>query len=138
MEDLAREFGNSRQVLGRLDDIATEMKEVEEAMATGEVGPATTEKQLKIYSRMLEASRSLQRRDFTEQRKANTVTQTATYIPPGLTNDILNNRANLEDRLRQYLGSGYPKQYEEQIKAYFKALLQVQSQSTSSPAPAGQ
>ena len=137
MEDLAREFGNSRQVLGRLDDIATEMKEVEEAMATGEVGPATTEKQLKIYSRMLEASRSLQRRDFTEQRKANTATQTATYIPPGLTNDILNDRANLEDRLRQYLGSGYPKQYEEQIKAYFKALLQVQSQSTSSPAPAG-
>ncbi len=137
MEDLAREFGNSRQVLGRLDDIATEMKEVEEALSTGEVGPATTEKQLKIYSRMLEASRSLQRRDFTEQRKANTATQTATYIPPGLSHDILNDRANLEDRLRQYLGSGYPKQYEEQIKAYFKALLQVQSQPSNSPAPAG-
>jgi len=135
MEDLAREFGNSRQILGRIDDIATEMKEVEEALATGEVGQATTEKQLKIYSRLLEASRSLQRRDFTEQRKATTASQTATYIPPGLSNDILNDRGNLEDRLRQYLGDGYPKQYEEQIKAYFKALLQVQSQSTNSPAP---
>jgi hypothetical protein len=83
---------------------------------------------------MLEASRSLQRRDFTEQRKANTATQTATFIPPGLSSDILNDRVNLEDRLRQYLGDGYPKQYEEQIKAYFKALLQIQSQSTGAPA----
>ncbi len=138
MEDLAREFGNSRQILGRIDDIASEMKDVEEALATGEVGQATTEKQLKIYSRLLEASRSLQRRDFTEQRKATTASQTATYIPPGLSNDILNDRVNLEDRLRQYLGDGYPKQYEEQIKAYFKALLQVQSQSPGSPAPADQ
>lgn len=127
MEDLAREFGNSRQILGRIDDIASDMKEVEEALATGEVGQATTEKQLKIYSRLLEASRSLQRRDFTEQRKAATATQAATYIPPGLSNDLLDDRVNLEDRLRQYLGDGYPKQYEEQIKAYFKALLQVQS-----------
>lgn len=134
MEDLSREFGNSRQILGRLGDIAKEMKDVEEAMASGEIGPSTAERQLKIYSRMLEASRSLQRKDFTEQRKASTATQTATYIPPGLSNDILNDRVNLEDRLRQYLGDGYPKQYEEQIKAYFKALLQVQSQQYPSPA----
>ncbi|MGH8014719.1 MAG: DUF4175 family protein [Candidatus Zixiibacteriota bacterium] len=135
MEDLAREFGNSRQILGRIDDIASEMKEVEEELASGQVGQPTTEKQLKIYSRLLEATRSLQRRDFTEQRKANTATQTATYIPPSLSSDILNDRVNLEDRLRQYLGDGYPKQYEEQIKAYFKALLQIKSQSTGTPAP---
>ena len=133
LEDLSREFGDSRQLLGRLDDIAQEMKDVEEALATGEVGQATTDRQMKIYSRLLEASRSLQRRDFTEQRKAATATQAATYIPPGLSNDILNDRVNLEDRLRQYLGDGYPKQYEEQIKAYFKALLQVQSQSPAVP-----
>jgi hypothetical protein len=134
LEDLAREFGDSRQILGRLDDIAKEMKEVEEALSSGEIGPSTTDRQLKIYSRLLEASRSLQRKDFTEQRKAATATQTATYIPPGLSSDILNDRVNLEDRLRQYLGSGDPKQYEEQIKAYFKALLQVQSQSQALPA----
>jgi hypothetical protein len=137
MEDLAREFGDSRQILGRLDDIAKEMKEVEEALESGEVGQSTTERQLKIYSRMLEASRSLQRKDFTEQRKAATAEQTATYIPPGLSNDILNDGVNLEDRLRQFLGDGYPKQYEEQIKAYFKALLQVQSQSQAIPGSTG-
>ncbi len=127
LQQLAQEFGNSRQILGRLDDIAKEMIEVEEALIEGEVGSETTERQLKIYSRLLEASRSLQRRDFTEQRKASTAGQAATYLPPALSNDILNDRSNLEDRLREYLGGNYPVQYEEQIKAYFKALLQIQS-----------
>ena len=127
LQQLAQEFGNSRQILGRLDDIAKEMLEVEEALIEGEVGSETTERQLKIYSRLLEASRSLQRRDFTEQRKANTAGQAATYLPPALSSDILNDRSNLEDRLREYLGGNYPAQYEEQIKAYFKALLQIQS-----------
>ena len=127
MEDLAREMGNSRQVLGRLDDIAREMKKVEEALEDGPVGPETTEKQLKIYSRMLEASRSLQRKDFSEQRQAETATSQVFLVPPELSNGILNDKVKLEDRLRLYLGEGYPRQYEEQIKAYFKALLQAAS-----------
>ena len=127
LEQLSKEFGNSRQILGRLNDIAQEMREVEEALSTGEVGSETTERQLKIYSRLLEASRSLQRRDFTEQRQASTASQAATYLPPALSSDILNDRSSLEDRLREYLGGNYPAQYEEQIKAYFKALLQIQS-----------
>jgi myosin heavy subunit len=128
MEELEKEFGNSRQVLGRLDDIAKEMREIEEDMADGEIGESTVERQLRVYSRMLEASRSLQRRDFTEQRKANTATNNPIYIPPALSADMLNDRAAFEDRLRQFLGDNYPPQYEEQIKAYFRALLQVESQ----------
>lgn len=128
MEELEKEFGNSRQVLGRLDDIAKEMREIEEDMADGEIGESTVERQLRVYSRMLEASRSLQRKDFTEQRKANTATDNPVYIPPALSADMLNDRAAFEDRLRQFLGDNYPPQYEEQIKAYFRALLQVESQ----------
>ncbi|MDH4157560.1 MAG: hypothetical protein OEW00_09835 [candidate division Zixibacteria bacterium] len=127
VEDLAREMGNSRQVLGRLDDIAREMKKVEEALEDGPAGPETTERQLKIYSRMLEATRSLQRKDFSEQRQAETATSQVFLVPPELSNGILNDKVRLEDRLRRYLGEGYPRQYEEQIKAYFKALLQAAS-----------
>jgi hypothetical protein len=128
LEDLAREFGQSRQVLGRLDDIAREMQGIEEDLASGEVGQETTEKQLKIYSRMLEATRSLQRRDFTEQRQATSANSEEYYAPPSLSGDLLMDRLKLEDRLRRYLSEGYPPQYEEQIKAYFKALLQAESE----------
>jgi hypothetical protein len=127
LQELQQEFGNSRQVLGRLDDIAKEMKAVEEDMSSGQVGEETTARQLRVYSRMLEASRSLQRKDFTDQRKATTATSQPVYIPQSLTDELLNDRAKFEDRLRQFLGDSYPPQYEEQIKAYFRALLQSES-----------
>lgn len=124
LEQLANEFAGSRQILGRLDDIAREMKEVEEDLADGEVGAETTERQLRIHSRMLEASRSLQRRDFNDQRKATTAESTPTFVPPALPAGLLDDRTQFEDRLKRYLGDDYPAQYEEQIKAYFRALLQ--------------
>jgi hypothetical protein len=46
----------------------------------------------------------------------------------------LNDRTPIEDRLREFLGKDYPPQYEEQIKAYFRALLKTE---TPEQAPAG-
>lgn len=128
MEELEQEFGDSRQILGRLADIAKEMKEIEEALERGEAGEETTERQLRIYSRMLEAARSLQRRDFNEERRATTAETTPNWIPPSLPAELLNDREQFEDRLRRYLGDNYPAQYEEQIKAYFRALLNAEQQ----------
>jgi hypothetical protein len=136
MEQLEQEFGGSRQILGRLSDISREMQKVEEELADGEVGPETTQRQLRIYSRMLEATRSLQRKDLSERRRASTATQQALHIPPALLQDFLNDRIRLEDRLRSFLGKGYPPQYEEQIKAYFKALLKAEAQQSLQPQPA--
>ncbi|UCG60476.1 MAG: hypothetical protein JSV52_09065 [Candidatus Zixiibacteriota bacterium] len=127
LEQLNREFGQSRQILGRLDDIADEMQRVEEALSSGDVSGDLIDQQLKIYSRMLEASRSLYRKDFSEQRRSKTATNQAFHIPPELSREILEDRMKLEDRLHHYLGGSYPPQYEEQIKAYFRALLQAES-----------
>jgi len=128
LEDLNRELGGSRQILGRLDDIARDMKEVEDDLAAGDIGQETTERQLKVYSRLIEASRSLQRKDFTEQRRASSAESNQFLAPPDLSNGILDDRVNLEDRLRRYLSDDFPPQYEEQIKAYFKALLKAESE----------
>jgi hypothetical protein len=127
LEQLDQEFGGSRQVLGRLDDIAKEMKEIEEQLQSGTVGPETSERQLRVFSRMLEASRSLQRKDFTEQRQATTATEQPILIPRDLPAGLLDDRMEVEDRLRRFLGEDYPPQYEEQIKAYFRALLKAES-----------
>jgi len=128
LEDLNREFGQSRQILGRLDNIADEMKKVEDDLASGDVGEETTQRQLKIFSRLLEASRSLQRKDVSEQRQARSATDNIFHLPPELSVDLLNDDSGLESRLQQYLGDEYPPQYEQQIKAYFRALLQIQHQ----------
>jgi DNA repair exonuclease SbcCD ATPase subunit len=133
MEELQKEFGNSRQLLGRLDDIAREMGKVEEDLSDGEPGSETSDRQLKILSRMLEATRSLQRRDFNPDRQASTATTNPVYLPPDLAGELGDDQ-RFEDRLKQFLGEGYPQQYEAQIKAYFRALLEAERsrQSTGS------
>lgn len=131
LEQLERDLGGSRQILGRLKDIAREMKKIEESLESGEVGSEVRERQLKVYSRMLEASRSLQRKDFSEQRKSEVATNETILLPPELSGNILDDRTSIEDRLRRFLGDEYPAQYEDQIKAYFRALLRIESEQSN-------
>ena len=93
-------------------------------------GSEITDRQVAIFSRMLEASRSLYRKDFTDQRQAQSAGDQLIYLPPQLSNDLLNNEKNIENNLKDYLKGNYPPQYEEQIKAYFKALMKMQSEQT--------
>jgi hypothetical protein len=124
LQELQNEFGDSREVLGRLDAIADDMQKVADQLAEGEVGQETRERQLKIYSRMLDATRTMQRKDFTEQRQAQSGEDISRSSPPSLSGDQLRGNLNIEDRLRQFLNESYPPEYEEHIKAYFKALME--------------
>jgi hypothetical protein len=61
-------------------------------------------------------------------------------MPQDLPASLLDDRIEIEDRLRQFLGDNYPPQYEEQIKAYFRALLKAEAERrnteiTPEPAP---
>jgi len=122
--ELQNEFGNSREVLGRLDDIAEDMKKVADALAEGQVGQETVDRQLKIYSRMLDATKTMQRKDFTDQRKAAIGEDVLRNSPSSLSGNQLKGGLDIEDRLRKFLDEKYPDEYEQHIRAYFKALLE--------------
>jgi hypothetical protein len=124
LQELKQEFGDSRDILGRLDAINEDMEKVADALSEGEVGQETLERQLKIYSRMLDATRTLQRKDFTEQRRAKVGEDIIRNSPAALTGNHLQGGLDIEDRLRQFLDENYPEEYEQHIKAYFKALLE--------------
>jgi hypothetical protein len=124
LAQLQQEFGNSKEVLGRLDAITDDMEKVVDQLGTGQVGEETLERQLKVYSRMLDATKTLQRKDFTDQRKAETGKDIFRNSPPALSGNQLQGGLDAEDRLRQFLNESYPAEYEQHIKAYFKALLQ--------------
>ncbi|UCD94718.1 MAG: hypothetical protein JSU69_01310, partial [Candidatus Zixiibacteriota bacterium] len=47
LEELQKEFGNSREILGRLDAISDDMQKVVDELSDGEVGQATIDRQLK-------------------------------------------------------------------------------------------
>jgi len=124
LRELESEFGNSREILGRLDAIADDMEKVADQLSEGQVGQETIDRQLKILSRMLDADRTMQRKDFTEQRKAAVGLDVLRNSPAVLTTDQMQGGINIEDKLRRFMQEGYPPEYEQHIKAYFKALLE--------------
>ncbi len=133
LQQLADEFGDSKEVLGRLDAVANEMKDVSDALSKGEIGPETQERQLRILSRMLDATRTLQRKDYTDQRQSTPAQDVLRQPPPALSGSQLNGGLDIEDRLRHFMNENYPAEYEQHIKAYFKALLEKSTLNSKQP-----
>jgi hypothetical protein len=124
VEDLNSEVGDQRDLLGRLDKLAEEMKRVVESMERNEITEETRNRQRRIYTRMLDFQHSLQRQDYKDQRKARFGEDVLRASPGsldemrGLTDD------EYERLLTRYQEEGYPKEYEETIREYFRALVE--------------
>ncbi|MCK5126883.1 MAG: hypothetical protein KAR42_11565 [candidate division Zixibacteria bacterium] len=131
MQELQKEFGNRRDILGRLDALSNEIREIEELLEEGSVGGDLLDRQIRVYSRMLDVQKSLNRRDFSRERRAITSEDIFKTSPGALDNDNAGRGESLQDRLNRYLRDGYPRQYEQQIKAYFKAITTMGQESTA-------
>jgi hypothetical protein len=119
LSELAGEMGNRGEILGRLDDLAEEARQVAEQLRNNDISPETVRRQEQILSRMLNAQRSMRRRDYSERRKSRAGELYEIEPPPELTEE---ERAELmQDLLYQRRGY-YPPEYEELIRAYFKAI----------------
>ncbi len=134
VDELNSDIGKDQQ-LGRLDKLAEEMQKVIEDMEKGNISEETRERQKRIYTRMLDFQHALQKQDFKDDRQAQQPEGEFGRVSPGNLPDA----AGLTDEeyerlLTRYQEEGYPKEYEETIKAYFRAL--AESRSNTTPAPA--
>jgi len=122
LEELEKEYGERENLLGDLSEIAKEMQEVIERMKSKNVDQQLIEKQEHILSRMLDAQRSIHKKDYTEKREARTGKDIVRKSPPEVS---LTEQENwIRTEMMKALSSKYPREYEEIIKAYFKALLE--------------
>ncbi len=121
LQDLQREQGNRKEILGRLDELAKETQKVIEDLEGGNVGEQTFERQHKIYQRMLDFQRSLERQDFSEERKAEVGRDIQRASPEQLQFEAAS-KQNFQDRLQKFMNEGYPPEYEELIKEYFRSV----------------
>jgi hypothetical protein len=119
LDDLAREYGNRGEILGRFDDLAEEAKKVVEDLQNREVGPETMRRQERILTRMLNAQRSMRRRDYSERRKSRPGESYEKEPPPQLSQQ--EREELMRDLLYQRRGY-YPPEYEDLIRAYFRAI----------------
>jgi hypothetical protein len=127
LEQLAREASRSGELsklLGDLNRVAQEMREVQTDLAQRNVSPQTLRTQDRILSRMLDAQRSMQERDFESRRRAETGHPVPAAPPGPLDLSTAESRSRLRQDLLRALEQGYARDYEELIRKYFEALEQ--------------
>lgn len=122
----AQRAGEEDRLLGDLDRVAQEMNEVVRALEQQNINPETLQRQERILSRLLDASRSMRERDFEKRRKATTGTAVARTGPPELEDRMRGGQDQLRQDLLRALEQGYSKEYEELIRKYFEQLERLQ------------
>lgn len=122
IEELQREVEEGDGILGRLDEIAEEMREVERSLGNADLSPEVRERQEKILSRMLNAQRSLRERGYRRERRSRTAPG---FERSGPAETPLSPGRSIEEMRRDLIrldGFVSPREYEELIRSYFRAL----------------
>lgn len=122
MQELAQEFGSRQEILGSLDKIAEEMGEVVGDMENRNVNRETIERQQRILSRLLDAQKSVQERDYSRQRRAETGKQYMATDPGRLPENLGEAKNKIHQDLLRALREDYAKDYKLLIQKYFDAL----------------
>ncbi len=125
IEDLNKELresgGTRKNMLGDLERAAKEIEEVLSDMGSGQVSPETMQRQERILSRLLDATRSQRERDFEKERESKPGVDVVRQSPPELRLPNSDRTQNGRDGL-QGREQGYTKDYEYMIRRYFEAL----------------
>lgn len=122
LAEIQREDEQKKQLLGRLDQTQKDMQDVEESLRRGETGGDVEEKQQHILSRLLDASRSVNRRDFDPQRESRPGVDVPRPSPDQLPADMLRAHDQLQVDLLKAQADRYPAQYRAFIERYLESL----------------
>ncbi len=128
LEELNEEIkkkGSKSKLTGNLEKILDEMKEVVKGMNTGKIDDELIKKQDRILSRMLDAQRSINERDYEKNRESVAGKEFNLNSPPEELLKTEEGRNILRERLMKAIQAGYAKDYEELIRKYFKELENI-------------
>jgi predicted O-linked N-acetylglucosamine transferase (SPINDLY family) len=123
MEEVSRALGQRRDILGRLDEIVDDMKNVEELMNTRQLDQDLVHRQNHILSRLLDAQKSVQQQDYTGKRYSKPGKDFPDRrSPPGLPRELLGRSEKIRLDMLRGKADRYPESYRELVEQYMKAL----------------
>ena len=122
LQDEAKQSGQSKKVPANLENILKQMQEVVTDMQTERLDDQLVQKQERILSRLLDAQRSLNERDFEKQRESTAGQNVNRESPAELRLSSDDGKNLIRDELRKAGREGYSKDYENLIRKYFEAL----------------
>ncbi|HLG32124.1 MAG TPA: DUF4175 family protein [Ignavibacteriaceae bacterium] len=122
LNEEAKISGQSKKLPTDLDNVLNQMQEVITDMNTQKLDDDLIQKQEKILSKMLDAQRSINERDFEKERESRTGQTVYRDSPNPLNLYDKNSRNKIRDELNRAIKEGYMKDYEELIRKYYEAL----------------
>ena len=118
----AQKSGKSKTLPGNLDNIMKQMQEVVTDMNTQKLDNELIQKQERILSRLLDAQRSINERDYEKERESKTAKEFVRESPADLNLNSEKGKNKIKDELDKAIQEGYLKDYEELIRKYYEAL----------------
>ncbi|MFN8586801.1 MAG: hypothetical protein U0704_03290 [Candidatus Eisenbacteria bacterium] len=122
LQSIQRDEEAKRELLGRLDQTARDMQAAEEQLRAGQLGDDLEQRQAQILSRMLDAQRSLHRREFDPQREAERGADVPRPSPAPLPEGLLRESDRVRLGLLKADADRYPAQYRALIERYLQRL----------------
>jgi len=119
------------QSMGDLSGAAQDMEKVADDLRNNRFTRETIERQQRILSRMLDATKSLRTRDYSKKRESEAGENVTRSGPAGLPGDYGERRNLLQEDLQRALREGYSRSFETVIREYFNTLSQTRQ--TESP-----
>jgi hypothetical protein len=122
LEQMSEGTGSRRDILGRLDELGSEMDEVIKELKARKMDRRVIERQERILSRLLDAQKSIREKEYSRKREAERETVHIVKSPPDLRWELLQQEDHLRRELMNALEEGYSQEYKEYIKNYFEIL----------------
>ena len=118
----AKESGEASKIPADLDRVAQQMQEVVSGMNTEKLDDNIIQKQERILSKLLDAQRSINERDYEKNRESNTGKDIVRKSPADLDFSSDQGKDKITDELNRAVQEGYTRDYEELIRKYYEAL----------------
>lgn len=122
LNDEAKQSGKSKTLPSNLEDALKKMEEVIADMKTDKLNDELVQKQERILSRLLDAQRSINERDFEKERESTAGERKERKSPAELSLTPTQRKNLLREEFNKAVREGYSKDYEELIRKYYELL----------------
>jgi hypothetical protein len=133
LQDIERQAREQRELLGRLDKMQQEMQEVVEDLSGEGVDDETLRTQERIVSRMLDAQRSLHKRDFSEERQSRSAPEV--FSKGGRMPEQSERSKKLRRDIERALREGTPEEYQDLVREYFRSIAETPGETPPARVP---
>ena len=127
LNEEAKISGSSKKLPADLESILHDMQEVLTDMNTEKLDDKLIQKQEHILSKLLDAQRSINERDYEKERNSRTGENIVRNSPSELNLNSTEEVDKLKEELNRAVQEGYVKDYEELILKYYEALRKAEN-----------